>query len=246
MACVYENLYPLGADFIQRYGEDRQRWIVGEQQCSWFGQAHVGFTLVRDAEDYVTACQRVEIDADDFQHCISLGQNTVIYSENNLAFENLPVRLTCVKVNQHPAGRIQIGEHVMLQGTNIVCYQQVSIGDHSMFGPRVTIMDSSGHPLLNRGDASEAERTKSAPIEIGKHVWVGMGATILKGVTIGDHAVIGANSVVYHDVPAGAIVVGNPAKIVKQLPLDESAQPLHEAPHGMHLSAVTRELESCA
>ena len=55
------------------------------------------------------------------------------------------------------------------------------------------------------------------PIKIGNHVWVGAGATILKGVTVGDHAIIGGGSVVTKDVPPYAVVMGNPAKVVKYL-----------------------------
>ena len=55
------------------------------------------------------------------------------------------------------------------------------------------------------------------PIKIGNHVWVGAGATILKGVTVGDHAIIGGGSVVNKDVPPYAVVVGNPARVVKYL-----------------------------
>jgi acetyltransferase-like isoleucine patch superfamily enzyme len=55
----------------------------------------------------------------------------------------------------------------------------------------------------------------SAPIRIGRNVWIGGKATITKGVTIGDNAIIGANAVVTHDVPMNAVAVGVPARVIK-------------------------------
>jgi acetyltransferase-like isoleucine patch superfamily enzyme len=55
----------------------------------------------------------------------------------------------------------------------------------------------------------------SAPVRIGRNVWIGGKATITKGVSIGDNAVIGANAVVTHDIPANAIAVGVPARVIK-------------------------------
>lgn len=60
-----------------------------------------------------------------------------------------------------------------------------------------------------------------APIRLGKNVWVGAHATVLKGVTVGDDAVIAAGAVVTKDVPAGAIVAGVPARVIRYVPRDE-------------------------
>ena len=66
------------------------------------------------------------------------------------------------------------------------------------------------------GHTIEEEDYKiSAPIKIGKHVWIGQGATILKGVTIGDGAIIASGALVTKDVPASSLVVGVPAKVIK-------------------------------
>ena len=58
------------------------------------------------------------------------------------------------------------------------------------------------------------------PIIIGKNVWIGTGAIILPGITLGDHAIIGAGSVVTKDVPPETIVVGNPAKYLRKVELE--------------------------
>lgn len=94
----------------------------------------------------------------------------------------------------------------------------LKIGKGSMLGHQVKLMDYDGHPILRmaEGQALEDEPyggTKS-PITIGRNVWIGFSSTILKGVNIGDGAIIGANSVVTKDIPPFTIAAGNPAKIV--------------------------------
>lgn len=87
---------------------------------------------------------------------------------------------------------------------------QVTIGDMTQIGPAVQIY-TADHP---RGPAERRAGLEfGRPVQIGANVWIGGGAVILPGVTIGDDAVIGAGSVVTRDVPAGATVVGNPASL---------------------------------
>lgn len=86
---------------------------------------------------------------------------------------------------------------------------EVSIGDKTQIGPGVQIL-TADHP---RDAASrEAGLEFGRPVRIGRNVWIGGGALILPGVTIGDDAVVGAGSVVTRDVASGQTVVGNPAK----------------------------------
>ena len=85
----------------------------------------------------------------------------------------------------------------------------VTIGDKTQIGPGVQIL-TADHP---RGFAErEAGLEFGRPIHIGRNVWIGGGAIILPGVTVGDHAIIGAGSVVTRDVPSGVTVMGNPAR----------------------------------
>ena len=85
----------------------------------------------------------------------------------------------------------------------------------------VLIYDQDGHPLdAARRRAGEPSPPESvAPVTLGNDVWVGSGAVILKGVTVGDRAVVAARSVVTKDVPADSVVAGNPARVVLALPL---------------------------
>ncbi|HEY5960222.1 MAG TPA: DapH/DapD/GlmU-related protein, partial [Polyangiaceae bacterium] len=71
-----------------------------------------------------------------------------------------------------------------------------------------------GYPGLGNG----WELSESSPITVGDAVWIGTNSTILKGVTIGDGAIVAKASVVTKDVPPFSIVAGNPARVVKELP----------------------------
>ena len=86
----------------------------------------------------------------------------------------------------------------------------VSIGDDCQIGPAVQIY-TADHPRDPQLRRSGLESGK--PVKIGSNVWIGGGAIILPGVTVGDDAIIGAGSVVSRDVPAGATVMGNPARV---------------------------------
>ncbi len=86
----------------------------------------------------------------------------------------------------------------------------VSIGDGTQIGPAVQIL-TADHPRDPAVRAAGLECGR--PIRIGRNVWIGGGAIILPGLSIGDDALIGAGSVVTHDVPAGATAFGNPARV---------------------------------
>ncbi|PFG44859.1 acetyltransferase-like isoleucine patch superfamily enzyme [Isoptericola jiangsuensis] len=172
----------------------------------------VAFTHATDLEAGVPAAGRRA-----FRGAITLGAGCYVESGVAPAFPSQPVKLSSIKVNDGPPGRIVVGDRVVLQGVAVVAYDLVEIGDDVIFGPMVTVMDSSGHPLRGRGEPGEAARTRSAPVRIGAGAWIGAGATILKGVEIGAGAVVGTQSVVHESVPAGAVVVGNPARVVKRL-----------------------------
>ena len=109
---------------------------------------------------------------------------------------------------------IELGERVFFNFNCVVldvCL--VRIGSFSLFGPAVQIYTPM-HPLN-----AELRRKEEfgKPIEIGSDVWVGVGALILPGVTIGSRAVIGAGSVVTRDVPQGVFAAGNPCRVVREI-----------------------------
>jgi len=106
---------------------------------------------------------------------------------------------------------IHLGPDVFLNFNCVILdVVAVTIGEGTQIGPAVQIY-TADHP---RDPAQRREGLESGrPVRIGRHVWIGGGAIILPGVTIGDDSVVGAGSVVTRDVPAGATVVGNPARV---------------------------------
>lgn len=90
----------------------------------------------------------------------------------------------------------------------------IYVGDYTMFGPNV-IVATAGHPILP--ELREKQYQFNMPIHIGKRCWIGAGAVILPGVTIGDDTVIGAGSVVTKDIPANVVAVGNPCRVMREI-----------------------------
>lgn len=90
----------------------------------------------------------------------------------------------------------------------------VYVGDYTMFGPNVVIA-TAGHPILP--ELREKQYQFNIPVHIGRNCWIGAGALIMPGVTIGDNTVIGAGSVVTKDIPANVIAVGNPCKVLREI-----------------------------
>lgn len=110
---------------------------------------------------------------------------------------------------------ITVGEDFYVNfGCVILDVCAVRIGRNVLLAPGVHIYTAE-HPLDATLRATGAEMGR--PVTIGNRVWIGGGALILPGVTIGDDAVIGAGSVVTRDVPAGALVAGNPARVKRML-----------------------------
>jgi serine acetyltransferase len=104
---------------------------------------------------------------------------------------------------------LEIGSGYTNNNAEINCFNHIKIGNDVAISKGVIIRDSDNHEI------SDNTKPVSMPIVIGNHVWIGLNAIILKGVNIGDGAVIAAGAVVTKDVPANSVVAGVPAKIIK-------------------------------
>jgi len=111
-----------------------------------------------------------------------------------------------------PSKNISVGERVFIgAGCLFIAKTKIVIGNDTMIAPRVFVTTSTHDPQQNPMWKIAIFR----PVEIGNSVWIGLGAIILPGVKIGDHAIIGAGAVVSKHVPERAVVVGSPARIVR-------------------------------
>ncbi len=90
----------------------------------------------------------------------------------------------------------------------------IYVGDYTMFAPNV-VVTTAGHPI----NPALRERVYqfNLPVHIGRNVWIGAGAVILPGITIGDNSVIGAGSIVTKDIPANSVAYGNPCRVVREI-----------------------------
>lgn len=130
-------------------------------------------------------------------------------------------------------GNINIGNDCYVgEGTRIWAEKSIIIGNNVLISHNVDIHDSNDHPIepklrhnhyvdiCNDGYLSNYN-LHSKPINIMDNVWIGFGACILKGVTIGDNSIVAAHAVVVKNVPENVVVAGNPARVVKKLEIEE-------------------------
>jgi acetyltransferase-like isoleucine patch superfamily enzyme len=118
-----------------------------------------------------------------------------------------------VQVNVAPGAEVRIGDRTHVNpNSRILAAEAISIGADCAISWSVEVMDFDAHAMQREGESVPG----AAPIAIGDRVWVGARATILKGVEIGDGAVIGAGAVVTRSVPPRALAVGSPARVVRE------------------------------
>ena len=143
---------------------------------------------------------------------VSIGKNSIV--QCRVSFDG-------------DGGAVTIGDRSYVGASHIVCHSGVSIGTDVIISWGVTIVDHDSHsvfwPLrksdveLWRQGTKSWEHVPASPVLICDKVWIGFGVSILKGITIGEGAVVGACAVVTRDVPPYAIVAGNPARVIRQL-----------------------------
>jgi acetyltransferase-like isoleucine patch superfamily enzyme len=112
-------------------------------------------------------------------------------------------------------GAVEIGDKtVMGQECTISAYQRVRIGNECVIADRAMFIDFD-HGIVEVERPIRLQGIYKRDVEVGNNVWIGYGACILRGVSVGDNSVIGTNSVVTKDVPANAVVGGIPARIIR-------------------------------
>lgn len=139
----------------------------------------------------------VTVNSSFFSNLIGLYQRTIIIARGN--------------------GEIRIGNKVGISGATIYAREKIHIGDGSLVGANTKIFDHDFHSLvLEERIAEDYSRLVTRPVEIGQNVFIGCNCIILKGTKLGDGCVVGAGSVVHGEFEEGAVLAGNPARVIRK------------------------------
>lgn len=122
------------------------------------------------------------------------------------------------------SGDLRIGNNVQINDYNhIACVEKIYIGDNVLIASKVYISDHD-HVFGSPNIPVVKNKLNSKPVQIGDNTWIGENVCILKGVTLGDNCVVGAGSVVTKSFPRGSVILGNPAKSVRNTFSNDSAK----------------------
>lgn len=147
---------------------------------------------------------------------LSIGKNSIIEGQLILEREN---------------ASISIGKRTFIGCSNLICAEKIVIGDDVLIAWGCNIVDHNSHSIFFHERMDDVKKWLKCekdwtnvihkPIIIKNNAWIGFNSIILKGVTIGEGAIIGAGSVVTKDVPPYTIVAGNPARIIREISEDD-------------------------
>lgn len=146
---------------------------------------------------------------------IEIGKNTVINS-NNYGY-HLNMFTKCKLLADRPKAVIKIGSNCRIHATCLHAFKEIIIGNRVLIAANTQIIDGNGHELMMHDPENRIHSTDNGkPIQIGDDVWIGTNVLILGGVTIGNGAVIAANTLVNKDVLPHTLVGGNPMTLLKE------------------------------
>lgn len=131
--------------------------------------------------------------------------------------------------------RIRIGDHSRLgRHVIITAIEAVTIGEGCLFSEQVFVTDHAHQAIPGPVPPTRQPLVAHGPVQIGRHCFVGMRASIMGGVTLGDHCVVGAHAVVTRSFPAGSVIAGAPARLLRTLPLPDNSA-ASDGPHTAHV-----------
>ncbi len=150
-----------------------------------------------------------------------IGAQYISFGDNVYIGKNMVLTAWDKHGNQTFTPEIVIGNNTQIgRDCHITAIDSIKIGDNVLMGMKITITDNShgkAEFIDLKSSPSERHLYSRGEVVVGNSVWIGDKATILPGVKIGENSIIGANSVVTKDVPRNCVVVGNPARIIKNI-----------------------------
>lgn len=150
---------------------------------------------------------------------ITIGSNCTLLS--SFKSNNIGSMIRSRICTMTPQASISIGNNVGLSAVTITAHDAITIGDETQIGAGTVIVDADFHDLSSSDPQIRHNCLgKVKPVNIGRNVFIGTRCIILKGVTIGDNAVIGAGAIVRDDIPANTKAAGNPARAIAPMTKD--------------------------
>lgn len=147
---------------------------------------------------------------------IDIGENVTIKSSFLSNLVGLYSRTIIITRTQE--AKIKIGNNVGISGATIYARNNIEIGDNTLIGGNVKILDNDFHPIeIEARNKDIKEKILTRPIKIGKDCFIGCNSIILKGTELGDGCVVGAGAVVSGKFESNSIIAGNPAKIIRKI-----------------------------
>jgi acetyltransferase-like isoleucine patch superfamily enzyme len=125
---------------------------------------------------------------------------------------------TCSLRTYFPESRIEIGDRCLLNGAVLHSNRLIKLGAGVLMGPGSILVDNDSHPPVQSHQERYSQRPPEAPIHLHDNVWIGMRATVMKGVTIGENTIVAANAVVTKNLPANVVAAGIPARPIADVP----------------------------
>lgn len=181
------------------------RWKPLKYSTHFLAYKPIGIFIAKSADVKIETSLSVNVSWGGYKHSprgfLTVGNNA------RLICKDMAIHSGC-KISVKDGAELDLGSGYINDNCEIQCKQKIIIGEGVAIAKDVIIRDFDAHTI----EGSDS----IAPISIGNHVWIGTGAMILKGVTIGNGAVIGARAVVTHDVPANTLVAGVPAIVKKE------------------------------
>lgn len=159
--------------------------------------------VLGDAVEFLFSCSWMK--SDPFPSVLVLRHGATLEVRSNFKI------FSGARVFVNKDAELILGSGYINNGVNLHCFKRIEIGEDVAIADNVSIRDSDNHVITGPGDYKTTK-----PVRIGNHVWIGMNAVILKGVTIGNGAVIAAGAVVTRDVPERCLAAGVPARVVKE------------------------------
>lgn len=157
-----------------------------------------------------------------FSNLVIIGNKSGFYSKNNGKIQVGKKSFFFDNVEVQSRGLLKIGNNVHVNNySRIVAFDKIIIGNNVTIAQFVSIIDHN-HKFELINDKLELDGYTTSPITIGNNVWISDKVTILRGVTIGNNVIIGANSLVNKDIQSDSIVGGVPAKLLKSITIKKN------------------------